>query len=544
METETNPSHRKSVEPMRTQGAAANAAAFESGASRYLPFRTSTRIFVATAMAVTGLIFFAGNCAVGPDYEPPVIELPQTWGWKKASPADNLDPGQWWKIFNDPDLNTLQELTIASSPDLRMAVARLDQVRALAGLSTSQYWPTINANAQVLRHRTSPNVAYASPLPLDIPALEAADRYAFLDLSYELDVFGRVRRQNEATDARVAASEADFRTVLIGLSAQVSGLYFQLRSEDAEVAALAEAVENRRIGLNIFKARYANGVIDELDLSRAKTEYSTALSTLEDAKRRREQTENQLAILCGQFPQNFKGRKSGFQGNPPELTVGLPSTLLERRPDVAAAERRLAAANADIGVAKAAFFPSLSLTADAGLRSEKLSELLRWDSRAWSYGAGVRIPIFDAGSNQARLDASRAAHMEAQANYEKTVLGAFQEVDDALSALQYLRSQELAQRDALQSSRRASQLARIKYRAGAASYLDVIEADRSRLQNEIASIRIREARYLATIRLIKALGGGWQMEGPKAKESDTKKEESSSQDSGESSEPQKESSSP
>jgi multidrug efflux system outer membrane protein len=275
---------------------------------------------------------------------------------------------------------------------------------------------------------------------------------------------------------------------------------------------LNQALQLRQEMLNIFQDRFHAGFASELDVSRIQTEVSSAKANLADAKRRRAEFQNALAVLCGKSPTNFEIAPAEISWIPPQIAPGLPSELLERRPDVAEAERRLAACNAEIGVAQAAFFPSIHLTASGGFQSVELEDIFTWENRVWSFGPSISLPIFSGGRNAANLEAAKAAYEEAVARYRQSILVAFREVDDALAAIHFLEEQVVLQQEAVQFANRSSEISNTHYQNGVSDYLDFIDAERTRLSNELQVLKIKNQRMIATIKLIKAIGGGWSQE--------------------------------
>jgi multidrug efflux system outer membrane protein len=443
------------------------------------------------------------SCAVGPDYKRPVVDIPPDWRWKKAEPRDDQSKGPWWEMYNDVTLNELEERAIISNQELKAAVARVEQSRAIARISEADFFPDLSTNPSWTRSRSSGNSGGLSQS-------RTSNQFSVpFDLTYEVDLWGKVRRGFESAQNEFLASAADYQNILFSLQANVATTYFQLRSTEREIKILEEALKIRSRSVEIFKARAESGYGSDLDLTRAQGEYSTAEGDLSDAKNRRAQYQNALAVLIGKPTSNFEISMEDIDFSPPVVSAGLPSELLERRPDVAQAERLLAARNAEIGIAYAAFFPSLRLTAGAGVQSVDLKDLFEWESRVWSFSPSVSLPIFSGGRYSADLKRARAAYDEAVAIYRQSVLVAFQEVDDTLAATQFLDAQAHSLDDAVASSRKASELSTARFTNGLVDYLDVIDAERSRLQNELLAVRVDTQRMLNSVLLVKAIGGGW-----------------------------------
>lgn len=448
--------------------------------------------------------------SVGPDYQRPELPRPPAWrdvetggSWKTAEPADTLPRGAWWMLFEDPVLDELEMRALAANQDLRAAAARVDQARAAAGLARSGYWPQVAIEGGVAREqssRTTDNV---------LPDTLTTTYRSPLVAAWEIDVFGRVRRLSESARATAAASEATFESVRLSLTAEVAANYFALRAADRELALLEDTVQLRRRALELAAARVRGGTAADLDAARAETELATAEAERAAFASDQATLKHALAVLVGEPASEFALPTLAAAPTVPLVPAGLPSDLLERRPDVAAAERRLAAANARIGVAKAAFFPALSLTGAAGYASAELSQLTESDSRIWSLGPQLYLPIFQGGRNRANLARSRAAYEEAVAAFRQRVLVAVREVQDALTASRLIGEEAAAQERALAAARRAQRLAQTRYDAGYVSYLEVIDAQRTALAAERETVRLIGRRLNAKVALIKALGGGW-----------------------------------
>lgn len=462
------------------------------------PMRIALPVFLP---AIAGVLLLAG-CVVGPDYKKPDAPAPAAFvepgPWKAAAPRDHLPKGAWWTIYHDATLDRLAAQATAASPTLQAALARRDQARAAARLERSDLFPQLGVNASAERQRTASTGATSNTFTLP------------LDLRYELDLWGRVRRSVESARATAAASEADYHNVLLGIQADVARAYFSLRALDVERALVARTRESRQRSLEIVQRRFKLGASGELDVSLAETELATAESDLLGIAQDRTALRYALAVLCGQLPEAFALEENAAPlGAAPAIPTGLPSDLLERRPDVAAAERTLAATNARIGVAKSAFFPSISLTGSAGYRSNDLDSLLEWSNRQWSIGPSVSLPIFTGGANRAAYERAQSVYAEALADYRRQVLVAFSEVETSLSDLRLLSERSAVLERAVASSRRAADLVLIRYRSGQVGYLDVTAAERTAIANERLAAQIRGQHLIASVVLVKALGGGW-----------------------------------
>jgi multidrug efflux system outer membrane protein len=456
----------------------------------------------------------AGPLTVGPDYKPPANEVPSAYkaaelgAWKEGRPLDNVPKGNWWEIFGDAELNQLESQAENSNQQLKGAVARVDQARAVARVARSELLPTLSANPSWSRQRYSPNQV-PSFGPLNANTFRAP-----LDLSYEVDLWGRVRRSFQSARAEAQASLASFHNVLLTLHADVAQNYFALRALDAEIATVTGTVDLRKEQVRLVRSRFEGGIGSELDVARAETELATTEAEAASLLQRRNELENAIAILAGMNPGAFKltaldDANTKWNPQPPVIPAGLPADLLERRPDVSEAERQLASANANIGVAKAAFFPVLSLTGSGGYVSGDIETLFNWSGRAWSIGPSLSLPIFAGGRNRANYKRSQATFDEAVARYRQQVLVAFGEVENSLSGIRHLVDQAAAQQRAVANARRAAELATDRYRSGIVSYLEVVDASRDALQADRANAQLAGQRLIAAVHLIKALGGGW-----------------------------------
>lgn len=456
------------------------------------------------------LLGVLGGCTVGPDYHKPDVSAvtPSDWKWKEAEPARSEVPkGEWWKVFNDARLDELEKQAIAESPNLVAAVARVDKARATARVSRSEFFPELSLDPSYSRQKSSANMP--TPIPIKLPQAYYNSYSLPLDLSYELDLWGKVRRSFESAQALAQASVSDYENVLLTLTSDVAVNYYLVRSLDAELATLRRSVALREDSVRVLTGQFAAGVIPEVDVERARTELASAKAELTDALRQRAELVNALALLCGQPASSFSLAETPLTAAPPAIPAGLPSDLLERRPDIAQAERTLAARNAQIGVARTAYFPSVSLTGQAGFLSADIDKLFKSESLVWSFGPSVSLPIFNAGRTTADVRQAEAQYREAIAIYRQAVLTAFKEVEDSLAQIQLRARQSQEQAAAVASANRTADLVRARYESGVINSLEVIDAQRTSLQHERQQSRIAGQRYVASVRLIKALGGGW-----------------------------------
>jgi len=469
--------------------------------------------------AVLPLLFLGlFGCAVGPDYQRAAVPMPPAWkeappsGWKEATPHDELAKGNWWEIFGDPVLNELEKGALASNQNLKAALARVEQARAIARGARADFFPTLVGNPSAIRTRESGNRA-VQPGTAPTQAYTSNTFNLPLDLSYELDVWGKVRRNVEAASADTQGSLAAYETVLLALKSSVAQTYFNLRYLDADLAILKNNTEVLKKSLDLVLVRYRGGIANGLEVAQAETLLDSTQAQFIIEGKQRSELEHALAVLIGKPAPEFVLGANPLSLAPPAIPAGLPSELLERRPDIAQAERAMAASNARIGVAKSAFFPALDLTGSVGQSSDKLGTLLTGKSFTWFFGPSISLPIFEGGRLAAELERTRAVYAESVANYRQQVLVAFQEVEDGLSDLRILANQGAAQAKAVQAARRAREISTFRYKEGAALYLEVLDAQRTVLQNEQLEAQILGMQFLASVQLIKALGGGWQDRG-------------------------------
>jgi multidrug efflux system outer membrane protein len=446
---------------------------------------------LATAAALM-LAVFLSACTVGPNYQRPVVPAPDTWRAPAPTTAVDLD---WWEQFQDPALRDLIREALESSHDLRIAVARVDQARALAGITRSDQFPTVDAGASATKTR------------------HADEHFAVAaDLSFELDIWGRLRRASEAARAELLATEEARNVVQMALVSDVATAYLHLRQLDLELETTRRNVTSRRDSLQIVRDRFEAGLTSALDMHQAEAGLAATAARVPELERLIAQTENQLSILVGVAPRDIaRGRELTAQTAPPEVPAGLPSDLLERRPDIRLAEAALVASNARIGVAKAEYFPRISLTGLFGVESADLSELFKSGSRIWSIGGGVAQPLFNAGRVRNNVEFAEARQREALIAYEQTVYQSFRDVEDALVAHRKSREALAEQTIAVRASREALEVAESRYRSGLTTYLDVLDAQRTLLAAEVEESRTLLSQLVSIVQLYRALGGGWEL---------------------------------
>ncbi|GGD62763.1 RND transporter [Caballeronia grimmiae] len=472
--------------------------------------------------ALMASLLVVAGCSLAPTYEKPDVNPPAAYKetptlspseagtWKTAQPSEEMLRGEWWTVFDDPTLNDLERQAQDANQNLKAAAARVKESRAINQTARAGLFPTLDAGFGPTREKFSPASQFLPP-DGNVPAQTLWRAQA--SVSYEVDLFGRVSNSVQAANADTEQSQALFRSVQLALQADVAQNYFNLRELDAEADVFARTVTLREEALKLVQRRFAEGDISELDVARARSELATARSDAMTVQRLRAASEHGLAVLLGKAPAQFTMAANPLKPVTVRLPPGLPSSLLERRPDIAAAERSMAAANARIGVAKAAFFPSLTLTGSGGFESATLGDLFNWSSRTFLLGpfAGtmLNLPIFDGGRRKGNLANARAIYEEDVANYRQQVLVAFREVEDNLSDLRILETQTTTQADAVNASVRAAQLSRRQYTEGAVNYLDVIDAERTVLQSQRVAVQLAGTQAVSTVNLIRALGGGW-----------------------------------
>ena len=459
---------------------------------------------------ISAVLLALTACTVGPDYVRPTTDVPPSYkeadGWKKAQPKDDAAKGPWWETFNDSLLNTLEERVAISNQNVAAAEAQYRQARALVQAARAGYFPTITAGASVVRSRRSSNVGGASSFS---SSGIATDFQLPGDFSWELDIWGKVRRQVEASQAGAEASAANLEAVRLSMQAELAVDYFALRSLDAQKQLLDATAAAYEKSLQLTKNRYVSGISSRLDVVLAETLLKNTQAQAIDTSVQRAQFEHAIAVLVGTPASVFSLDAAPLSAVPPAIPIGVPSELLERRPDIASAERSVAAANAQIGVAIAAFYPTITLSASGGFEASHLSKWLTWPSRFWSVGTSVAETVFEGGLRSALTDQARAAYDASVASYRQTVLTAFQEVEDNLATLRILEDEAGVQDEAVKAATQAVTISTNQYKAGTATYLDVIVTQAAALNNERTLITIQGRRMVAGALLIKALGGGW-----------------------------------
>jgi len=449
---------------------------------------------------------------VGPEYTKPSAPMTPTYkeadGWKAAEPSDNLPRGQWWAILGDPELQALEEQVAEANQNLKIAEARLREARAMVRFNRAALFPTISTSFGASSIRDSANRPFVPP---GLNTGSSGDLLFSLDMSYEIDLWGRVRRTVAAARQEAQATAADLETARLSLQAELAMDYFALRAADAQKQLLDETVKAFEAALRLTTNRFEGGAAPKSDVAQAQTQLDTTRAQATDVTVQRAQLEHAIATLIGKPPAAFSLPSRPLDTRPPDIPVGLPSQLLERRPDIAAAERRVAEANEQIGIAKAAYYPTVMLNASVGFEGSSFGNLLNASSLLWAVGASITQTIFDGGRRRATSDTARAAYDATVAAYRQTTLTAFQQVEDNLAALRILEQEAQEQRRAVESAQQSLQLFTNRYRGGVDNYLQVITAQTATLANQRTEIDILGRRMAASVLLVKALGGGWDV---------------------------------
>jgi NodT family efflux transporter outer membrane factor (OMF) lipoprotein len=450
------------------------------------------------------------GCTVGPNYQRPKAEIPPAYkevgDWKPAQPNDQNLGGNWWEIFKDPQLDALEAQISVSNQNLKAAEAQYTQARAVLRYYRADYFPTVTAGPSATRTKTSKN---RPPPSSTFNGITYNDFQIPFELSYQIDVWGRVRRTVEAYRDQAQASAADLAAVNLSMHTQLALYYFQARTLDAEEQLLNSTVTQYEQALQLIENRFAGGLTSDLEVEQAKTQLETTRAQAVDIGVARAQYEHAVAVLIGKPPASFSLLPLPLTMPPPPIPVGLPSDLLERRPDIASAERQMAAANAQIGVAKAAYYPNISLGATGGFESSAITTLFSGPSILWSAGPSALFTVFDVGRRRAASDQAIAAYDQAVANYRQTVLTGFQQVEDNVAALRILEHEAQVQNAAVAAAEKYLALANTRYTGGVTSYLEVTTAQSAALSDEVTAVNILGRRMVDAVTLVQALGGGW-----------------------------------
>jgi multidrug efflux system outer membrane protein len=471
---------------------------------------------------VLALLALAAGCTVGPRYSRPAAPAPAPDAWKtqppwqEAAPKDAIPKGVWWQIFNDPVLNDYEKQLLQANQSLVAARDRLSQARSLAQVATAGLFPQVSADPSAVRQRGSGNRPLnGAVLPLVngvtqpiVPYTQNVFSVPF-SLSYEVDLFGRVRHNVEAANASLQSTAADLQNVQLVLTAELAADYFTLRELDAEFDVVKESVDYQAKGLDLVNRRHDGGIASGLEVAQQAALLDSTRSQLSLVQQSRAQYEHAIAVLVGQPASSLNVPQAPLRATPPPVPLGVPSDVLERRPDIATAERQMAYQNAQVGIARAAFYPHITLSGSGGLQSRDLTTLFNAPSLLWSLGADALQPIFQGGRNRANLEAARAAYDESVASYRQSVLTAFQQVEDGISNLTTLSQAISTQAAAVEDARRTLAIANNRYVGGVTTYLDVITAQTTLLASERLQTQLLGQQMVSAVYLVKALGGSW-----------------------------------
>lgn len=467
-------------------------------------------------VTLIGLLLFKG-CDKAPKYSKPSVATPpaykeiapdtfkETGNWKFARPNDGIIRGKWWEMFNDSQLNSLEDQLNTANQNIALADANFRAARALVKESRSQYFPTVTTSPSIIVSRQSGAATHSSVSP----GRQSVNYTLPFDAAWEPDFWGRIRNTVVASASEAQASAADLQNLRLSVEAELAFDYYQLRSLDAEKRLLDATIAAYQQQLELTRVRFQTGIVSDEDVAQAETQLKTTEAQATDLGIARAQFEHAIAVLTGQPASTFSLPDASSDAQPPAIPVGLPSQLLERRPDIAAAERRVAESNAEIGVTKAAFFPSLILGATGGFESTSIASWFTWPARFFSLGPTLSQTLFDKGRRKAATEVALAQYDGTVANYRQTVLTAFQEVEDNLAALRILSRELDQQNDAVASAQRALSLSNERYKSGIDSYLNVITAQATLLNNQRTAVNLQMQQMTASVELIKALGGGW-----------------------------------
>jgi multidrug efflux system outer membrane protein len=459
--------------------------------------------------ALVAVLLLAG-CAVGPKYQRAQIQTPPAWKteapWREVAPKDAIPKGAWWEIFHDDELNSYQQQLLAANQSLAAAQSRLDQARSLARVASAALFPTLAADPSASRIRYSGN---RPQVIAQTPAITQSVYEIPFALNYEVDLFGRNRKNLQAANANLQGSAADLQNVQLVLTAELAADYFSLRELDSETQVVQESVTIQQQGLVLVNHRHEGGVASGLDVAQQQTLLDSTVTQLYLLQQQRAQFEHAIAALTGNPASTFTVPVAPLRAVPPPVPLGLPSDLLERRPDIATAERAMANENALVGVARTAFYPQFTISGTGGFESTNLSSLITAPSAFWSLGGDLLQPIFNGGRNRANLAAAQSAYQESVANYRQSALIAFQQVEDSLSGLDSLSRAAETQNAAVSDAHRALDIANDRYVGGLTTFLDVITAQSVLLSNQRLSTQLLGQQMVTSVLLVKALGGGW-----------------------------------
>jgi outer membrane protein, multidrug efflux system len=474
------------------------------------------------AISAAVLLFLTAACTVGPRYSRPAAPAPAPDAWKtqppwqQAEPKDQIPKGAWWQVFHDSELDAYEQQLLQANQSLIAARDRLNQARSLARVATADYFPQLSADPSAVRERGSGNRPLNGEQPTIIngvvqpvpPYTQSVYTIPF-NVSYEADLFGRVRRNVEAANASLQSTAADLANAQLVLTAELAADYFSLRELDAEYQVVQESVESERKELQLVEDRHNGGIASGLEVAQQATVLDSTISQLSLLQESRAQYEHAIAALIGQPAASFSVPVAPLKATPPPVPLGVPSDMLERRPDIATLEREMAYANAQVGIARTAFYPHITLSGGGGWQSTNVTELLNAPSLFWSLGADALQPIIQGGRNRANLEAARAAYDQSVANYRQSVLTAFEQVEDGISNLSTLSQALTTQGKAVEDARKALEIANNRYVGGVTNYLDVITAQTTLLSSQRLQTQLLGQQMVSSVYLVKALGGGW-----------------------------------
>jgi multidrug efflux system outer membrane protein len=459
---------------------------------------------------VVVLLVCTVGCAVGPRYKRPTAPVPSAWKgqgpWEAAAPKDAIPKGTWWQIFHDAELDQLEQNLLQANQSLEAARNRLVEARSQARIASSAFFPAVSADPNAQRELLSQNRAFAGG---EVPPFTQNNFTVPFSVSYELDLFGRVRRTLEAANASLQGSAADLENVRLVLTAELAADYYNLRESDREAGVVRESVEIQQKGLDLVNRRHEGGIANGLEVAQQAALLDSTATQLQLVLQQRAQYEHAIAVLLGKPASDFSLAEAPFDPALPAIPTGLPSEILERRPDVATSERQMAYENAQVGLAVTAFYPHITLSGSGGWQSRDIATLVSAPSALWSLGGDILQPIFNGGRNRANLALAHATYDESIANYRESVLVAFQQVEDGLSGLALLNEASKTQRAAVADSRRALDIANNRYVGGVTTYLDVITAQSTLLSNERLETQLLGQQMTTSVYLVKALGGSW-----------------------------------
>lgn len=474
-------------------------------------------------VVLIAIVIAGSGCTVGPRYSRPAapVPAPDAWKtqppWEQAAPKDAIPKGPWWQVYHDATLDAYEQQLLQANQSLVAAVDRLNQARSLARVATADYFPQLAADPSAVRERgsgnrplngASPTIVNGVPQPI-VPYTQNVFTIPF-SLSYEVDLFGRVRHNVEAANASLQASAADLQNVQLVLTAELAGDYFSLRELDAEYNVVQESVGYQRKGLDLVENRHNGGIASGLEVAQQATVLDSTISQLSLVQESREQYEHAIAVLLGQPAPRFNIAVSPLNATPPPVPLGVPSDILQRRPDVATAERQMAYENAEVGLARTAFYPHITISnTGGGWQSTSIANILNAPSLFWSIGADALQPIFEGGRNRANYAAAKSAYDESVANYRQSVLTAFQQVEDGISNLSTLSQALATQGEAVADAKKALEIANNRYVGGVTNYLDVITAQTTLLSSERLETQLLGQQMVSSVYLVKALGGSW-----------------------------------